>query len=146
MVNNFSWIIPERLAGMGRPGHADTAWLRAQGVTAVLSLTERAPDGLIGFDLFHLPISDMTSPTLDQLHAAVEFLRRAVRGGGGAVAHCGAGFGRTGTVLAAFLVGEGASARNAVKLVRKLRPGSIETPEQELVILEYAELVGGPSE
>jgi atypical dual specificity phosphatase len=51
--------------------------------------------------------------------------------------HCGAGLGRTGTILACYLVSQGSSARDAIEQVRMKRPGSIETPEQEAVIEAY---------
>ena len=48
--------------------------------------------------------------------------------------HCGEGKGRTGTVLAAYLVSKGATADEAIERVRKLRPGSIENLDQENAI------------
>ena len=56
--------------------------------------------------------------------------------------HCAAGLGRTGTVLAAYFVAKGLSAREAVERVRQLRPGSVETVEQERAIERYAARAG----
>jgi atypical dual specificity phosphatase len=47
------------------------------------------------------------------------------------------GYGRTGTVLAAYLIAEGATARQALAEVRRVRPGAVETPQQEQALLEY---------
>lgn len=137
MPLNFSWIVDGRVAGMARPRPGDLPWLRAQGVTAVLSLTESRPD-LAGFDVHHIPVVDMTSPTLEQLREAVGFIRRVVDGGGAVVTHCTAGMGRTGTILAAYLVGEGFPVEEALRRVRELRPGSVETAEQEDILGAYA--------
>ena len=142
MALNFSWILDGRVAGMARPRPEDGAWLREQGVTGIVSLTERAPP-LDGFLSVHLPVRDMTSPSLGQLHRAVGFMRGVVTGGGAVVAHCGAGLGRTGTVLAAYLVGEGDSVEAAIARVRRIRPGSIETPGQEIALHHFAELAEG---
>lgn len=131
---------------MGRPRPADLRWLRAQGVTALVSLTEVPPPGADGIDIYHVPVPDMTSPTLSQIHDIVAYMRRVVDGGGKVVAHCAAGIGRTGTALAAYLVSEGLSAREAIRRVRQLRPGSVETPDQERALVHYAELVGGRTE
>lgn len=144
MVSNFSWIIEHRVAGMARPRPAHFDWLREQGVSAVVSLTEAAPEGIEAFEHIHLPVPDMTSPSLDELRAAVRFIQQ--RADKGVVVHCGAGLGRTGTVLAAYLVSRGASAPAALAQVRALRPGSVETPDQERAIAQYAELMGGATE
>ncbi len=137
MVGNFSWVVDGRVGGMARPWPRDVPWLREQGVTAILSLTEVMPD-LPGFEILRLPVVDMTSPTLEQLHTAVGFMREVVAKGGAVVAHCTAGMGRTGTILAAYLVSEGLPVDEALRRIRALRPGSVETPEQEDILATYA--------
>ena len=142
---NFSWVVEDAVGGMARPGRDALEWLREKGVTALVSLTLRAPEGFEGIgdlDVLRVPIRDMSSPTLAQLHDLVAYMRSVVEGRGKVVAHCGAGLGRTGTVLAAYLVGDGWTAREAIRQVRALRPGSIETRDQEDVIVRYAELMG----
>jgi len=143
MAFNFSWVVPEQVGGMGHPGSHGVQWLHEeQGVTGVISLTEAAPASATGVDLLHLPVVDMTSPSLDQLTQAVAFMRAVLDAGGRVVAHCGAGLGRTGTVLAAYLVATGISSSNAILQVRVQRPGSIETAAQEQAIHRFAEFVG----
>jgi len=138
MPVNFSWIAGGLVAGMARPYPEDAAWLRREGVTAILSLTMRPPEGVGGFRLFHVPVIDMSPPSLDDLERAVGFLEEVIGAGGRPAVHCGAGIGRTGTVLAAFLVARGAGAEEAILRVRTERPGSIETEEQEAAIREFA--------
>jgi len=137
MTLNFSWIVEGRVGGMARPSSGDLAWLRQQCFTAILSLTERRPE-LERFDVHHIPVVDMTSPTIQQLHAAVGFIRGVVAEGGAVVTHCTAGMGRTGTILAAYLVAEGLPVEEALRRVREMRPGSVETPEQEDVLAAFA--------
>lgn len=138
---NFSWVVPDQVAAMGRPDPEDVPRLREAGITAVLSLTRRPalPEDAGGLRVMHLPVLDMTAPTVDQLEDAVEFMESEIRQGGKVAVHCLAGQGRTGTVLAAFLVGRGDDASDAVARVRELRPGSIETVAQELSVHRFAE-------
>ena len=116
-----------------------------QGVTAVVSLTMRVPASMEEFEIFHAPVPDMTPPSLDLLVRTVGFIQEELVKEGAVAVHCTAGMGRTGTVLAAFLVGNGVAANEAITAVRASRPGSIETPSQELVIHKFAELTGAQS-
>jgi len=139
-VNHFSWLIEGKLAGMARPDPSDAEELRESGITAVVSLTRRPVfvDPPKGMKVLHLPVLDMGAPTTAQLEEATRFLDEAIEGGGRAVVHCLAGCGRTGTVLAAYLVSKGEEPEEAIHRVRRLRPGSIETAEQEHAVHRFA--------
>ncbi|MFL5241201.1 MAG: dual specificity protein phosphatase family protein [Gemmataceae bacterium] len=141
--HGFSWIEKPHLAAMARPSDIDDLlWLRNQGIQLLVSLTEdrlrRDWVNESGLLVFHVPMIDMEAPTLDQLDRAVSAINRAIEQQMGVAVHCGAGLGRTGVVLAAYLVKKGLSPQNAISRVRRLRPGSIETDEQAEVIEEYA--------
>jgi atypical dual specificity phosphatase len=142
---NFDWIVEGQVAAMAKPWPEDVAELRRRGITAVLSLTERAPAEIeaAGISFLALPVRDFHAPTMGQLEAAVEYIERAVDSGGACAVHCGAGLGRTGTVVAAWLVRRGRDARAAIAEVRRRRPGSIETTEQEGAVLAFAKKSAG---
>ncbi|MFO0877310.1 MAG: dual specificity protein phosphatase family protein [Gemmataceae bacterium] len=131
----FSWIEKSQLAALARPDSMeDLVWLREQGVQLLVSLTEDPPrrdwvneSGLL---VFHEPLEDMEPPTQEQLDRCISAIRKATDLNMAVAVHCGAGLGRTGVVLAAFLVTKGMSATNAIARIRKLRPHSIETDEQ----------------
>jgi len=139
----FSWIDKPGLAGLARPAAAeDLVWLRQQGIELLVSLTEDRPrrDWIeeAGLLVFHEPVEDMQAPTQEQLDRVVSAIRRARESKMGVAVHCGAGLGRTGVVLAACLVETGMTAPAAIARVRHLRPGSIETEEQEEAVIEFA--------
>ena len=67
----------------------------------------------------------------------VDFIDAALGAGKPVGVSCGSGFGRTGTVLACYLVSTGLNVSEAIKAVRQKRAGSIETPEQENAIKDF---------
>jgi atypical dual specificity phosphatase len=141
--SGFSWVEKPLLAGMARPsGPEDLVWLRQQGIELLISLTEDRPrrDWVndAGLMVMHVPVEDMEPPTQDQLDRCVSAIDKAHEQKMGVAVHCGAGLGRTGVVLACYLVTKGLSAQNAVARVRRLRPGSIETDEQAEAVVEFA--------
>ncbi len=147
----FSWIEKGRLAAMARPGSPeDLQWLRQQGVEVLLSLTEDRPrrDWVedAGLLVYHEPLEDMEPPSQDQFDRCVSAINRALEQNMPVAVHCGAGLGRTGSVLAAYLVSKGLSATAAIARVRKLRPHSIETEEQAEAVELFARRQRGKAE
>jgi atypical dual specificity phosphatase len=58
--------------------------------------------------------------------------------------HCAAGRGRTGLILASYLVKkEGLGARQSIDKIRSIRPGSVQSEAQELAIGAYEEYLKG---
>ncbi len=147
MLYNFSYVIPGKLAGMARPGislplELELEQLKKEGVGAIASLCETPLDNkileMLSFSYTHIVIHDFTAPTLGQIEKFVAFVSECNRDGVAVAAHCAAGMGRTGTMLACYLVSLGESAEEAIDSVRSIRPGSIETSEQEQAIINYA--------
>ena len=139
----FSWIDRPRLAALAMPeSAADLAWLRRQGIQVLVSLTEHPlPRHWIndaGLMAVNVPVPDMEPPSDRQLDHVLDTIQKANAADMGVAIHCAAGLGRTGTVLAAYFVASGLSPREAVEKVRDLRPGSVETVEQERAIERFA--------
>jgi len=57
--------------------------------------------------------------------------------------HCGAGLGRTGTVLACYLISRGLCAEHAIDRVRDARPGAIEAINQIAFVYYFERLIKG---
>jgi atypical dual specificity phosphatase len=149
-VPGFSWIESDTLAAMARPGRErdleeDLAWLHSAGIRVLVSLTEEPlPEKVLekyGIEGLHLPVEDFTPPTLEQIDRFLEEVDRARLEGFALGIHCTAGKGRTGTMLAAYLVTRGLSAEEAIAGIRDLRPGSVETAAQEERVAEFARTV-----
>src|SRR6266852_3317966 len=116
-------------------------FLRELGIRTMINLAEEPLPGetlrKVGILIEHIPIVDFTAPTLHQVEQALSMIHFCLDRNMPVAVHCIAGLGRTGTILACYLVGQGISAEEAITTIRKWRPGSVENSEQETVIYEY---------
>lgn len=166
-IPGFYWLIQDALAGCSRPGQrraggatrsaggtafphgpavaaleADLTWLRDQGIGAVLSLTETPliadvldRSGLAGL---HLPVEDLHPPSPDQVNRAMDFIDLQRSRGRAVAVHCLVGQGRTGTVLAAYLIRDGAAPEEALLRVRSVCPGAVGSASQVEALGRFA--------
>lgn len=144
--NGFSWLVPGRLAGTPWPGvvhdmDADLKALNRCGVTMLITLTEKdfPQDALArnGLKNFHLPVYDHEPPTVAQMQMLLARMSAALRRGEVLAVHCLAGLGRTGTVLAAWLVREGLTAEEALRRVRLIDAQYVQSEAQEALLYEF---------
>jgi len=139
--SRFSWI-DEHVAASGQPmTRSQVEWIKSQGIDMVISLTEQPlpREWIENADLEyrHFPVKDHSAPSPELLKKIVNEVLNAKARGKKVLIHCAAGLGRTGTLLAAYLIAlEKISGDEAIKKVRILRPGSIELV-QEKSVLEF---------
>jgi atypical dual specificity phosphatase len=149
-ILNFGWMIEGELAGSGRPcTKEELVWLKEQGIEAIVSLTETSlrKDKILlpwldEFECRHIPIVDHAAPEQSQIDECVEFIKMRRGRKKPILVHCAGGYGRTGTMLACYLVSIGHQPRVAVDEVRRKRPNSIEGSGQEESVFQYGRRMG----
>lgn len=108
----------------------------------MLSLTEHPLDAQAlsrhGLECLHLPIEDLQAPTPEQFMQALEFIDAQRARGRSVAVHCLMGQGRSGTILAAYLIRAAASPEDAIARLRQLCPGAIGSPAQERALHAFA--------
>ncbi|MBI2946363.1 MAG: dual specificity protein phosphatase family protein [Verrucomicrobia bacterium] len=155
------WLIPGVLAGMPMPfihperrlslggdltAHDDDLQtLHAAGVRAIVSLLNIPSDAAVyepaGFAFLCLPVPDGNAPTMEQAAEFVYFVTEQRTAQKPVAVHCEAGLGRTGTLLATYLISQGESAEAAIRRVRTVEKVAVETPRQIQFLEQYAERV-----
>ncbi len=86
-----------------------------------------------GMGWLHLPIADygVPTPAVEQAWTTQgELVRTQLRAGRDVLLHCKGGLGRAGMMAARLLVELGMDADGAIREVRRVRKGAIETPAQ----------------
>jgi protein-tyrosine phosphatase len=88
----------------------------------------------------HLPVTDGAVPDgrfdLVWTKSAPNMLQ-ALNQGRRVVIHCRGGLGRTGVIACLLLIELGKNPQDALEIVRRSRPGTVETTEQEEFVLNY---------
>ena len=139
--DNFSWLIKNKLAGSAIPTSIkEIDWVIEQGVKSIVTIREEPleDDWIKNVNYLHVMSNDMGVPEFDDLTFAVDFIHRRLNDKEPVMVHCLAGQGRTGTILASYLVKyENMSADEAIEKVREIRPGSIQSYPQEEIIFRF---------
>jgi protein-tyrosine phosphatase len=159
MIDNFSWVIQNKLAGSAIPDEAyggrstlfgaartsgtDLVDLHARGIRTLVSLTNRAEDlgpycRAAGLRWHYYPITDFGIPhRIDSFDNLITAIIDSMDRNMPVCVHCYAGIGRTGLVLCCtvgrYLQLPGDRAIAAVRRIRS----ALETREQESFVRRY---------
>jgi len=139
--DKFSWVIENKLAGSGIPTSIDEVqWTIEQGVKSIVTIREEplADNWIKDVNYLHVMSNDMGVPEFNDLTHAIDFIHRRITNNEPVLVHCLAGMGRTGVVLACYLVKyQNMSADEATQKIREERPGSIQSYSQEEIIFRF---------
>jgi CheY-like chemotaxis protein len=144
------WVIPGALAGMPMPYiHPDRRLnmggalsdyddelpvLYNAGIRAAVSLLNIPSDAAVyqsaGFAFKCLPVPDGGAPSTEQAQEFIAFADTQLANQCPVAVHCEAGLGRTGTMLAAYLISKGDDAGTAIGRVRSAERSAVETLRQ----------------
>jgi len=151
MLFNFSWVIPNKLAGSNMPGGIsntcifdsfelikDLLKLKELGINTIFSIVEELPKNFKeqckSMDLEHMwfPVNDFDIPNdLDKYRNLIDYVTNLILLGKVVTVHCKMGIGRTGTTLACIIgLLNNFNSEEAIKYVRHFRPNSIENQKQ----------------
>jgi atypical dual specificity phosphatase len=140
---NFSWVSEGKLAGSGLPITEDEfRWVVDKGIKSIVSVREvPLPSKWFDggeIDYLHLMVEDYGAPTMEVLDEIVDYIDKKIRSGKAVLVHCAAGKGRTGAVLAAYMIKkEKLTAEQAIEKIRLMRPGSVQSLTQETALSMY---------
>ena len=150
---NFSWVIDNKLAGSGTPMTAEQyEWLIKNNIRSIVTVREfpLPKKWLINNGKLEVEkdykfeyVKDYSVPTLKVLDEIVDYINKKINDEKKPLmVHCAAGKGRTGTILAAYLMKlENLSSHAAIKKIRIIRPGSIQSKLQEETLHKYEEFL-----
>jgi atypical dual specificity phosphatase len=140
--DNFSWLIKNKLAGSAIPTSIDEVqWIIDQGVKSIVTIREEPLDDnwVKNINYLHIMSNDMGVPEFNDLVYAVDFIHKRITNNEPVMVHCLAGLGRTGTILACYLVKyQNMPADKAIQKIREERSGSIQSYPQEEIIFQFA--------
>uniref|UniRef100_A0A8B9G630 Dual specificity protein phosphatase CDC14B n=1 Tax=Amazona collaria TaxID=241587 RepID=A0A8B9G630_9PSIT len=153
---DFNWIIPNKFIAFsgphsrskienGYPHHAPEAYFpyfRKHKVTTIVRLNKKMYDAKrftdAGFEHFDLFFADGSTPS-DTI--VKTFLNICENAEGVIAVHCKAGLGRTGTLIACYIMKHyRMTAAETIAWIRINRPGSVIGPQQHFLMDKQAEL------
>ena len=143
--DNFSWIIEEKLAGSAIPtSKEEIDWVKQEGVKSIVTIREEPleDEWIKDVNYLHVHSNDMGIPEFSDLVNSVDFIHQRITNEEPVMVHCLAGLGRTGTILACYLIKyEDMTAGDAIEKVRQERHGSIQSFSQEEIIFRFEKFV-----
>ena len=145
----FSWVNSHTLAGCRAPlRDPEIQFLRDQGIQILVRLQESRELSVtsetlaaLGILDYHCPITEGAALSPKETKPLIEFLQQSISSEKPVAVSCAGGIGRTGTILACYLVAQGIGAEQAILTLRKTRGPSLETKTQEAAVYAYEQFL-----
>ena len=140
------WITENIAVGTAPSSKSALKTIRRAGVEVILNLcaecgnlheVERAA----GFIVYWLPIPDASVPELDEMDDALEWLIAQLDSEKKALVHCRFGVGRSGTIIAAYLLKKGLSLEHVLEKMKRT-PATPTSRDQIKLLFKYAQKLG----
>lgn len=140
------WITPDIAVGYAPRSQEALATIRANGVEAIVNLCAECFDlhqleKSAGFDVCYVPVQDEDAPSMEDLERTLEWMAEHIKNGKKVLVHCRFGIGRTGTMIAAYLMSEGYSFKEALRKM-KHTPSTPMSYEQFRLLRRYSDVLG----
>ena len=130
IFDDVSWVEDQaqpalRLIPSVQRRQQEVALLKKSNVAVLISLLEQPldhPELCNDFELYHMPVEDITPPSREQVYTFAETLFTALAADKTVVTHCLAGIGRTTTMLIAAYLVHGYSLQELTTWIRVCNP------------------------
>lgn len=138
----FSWVIPKKIAAMALPRNKENLkFLANQGIDHLITLSagKKPPtEECCQLRYSEIPIEEFCVPSLEQINKFIGLCKSAEKSGEAIGIHCRQGRSRCGVMLACYLIQfHKFLPEQAMNVVRMMRPGSCDFPEQEEIICKF---------
>jgi atypical dual specificity phosphatase len=114
---------------MPAPEEKDLKNLSDKGVKSIVCLLEDNSNietyNTNGFESLWLPVADNKAPTFEQVEKLVTFIDEQNQKNNPVAIHCQGGKGRTGTLIASYLISKGDTFEEAMNKIDEKQPNAI---------------------